>query len=97
MIYLAGAEPNYVTYPVLLSILRANGLAAFESEGRVNIVPDDQIRFYPTRVVQATTRPSRPMKGHARRDRQQHRSAVPDPDSAPHVAASGALGSQCDH
>ena len=53
MIYLAGAEPNDVTYPVLLSILRANGLAAFESEGRVNIVPDDQIRFYPTRVVQA--------------------------------------------
>ena len=39
-IYLAGVDLNDVTYPVLLSILRANGLAAFESEGRVNIVPD---------------------------------------------------------
>jgi general secretion pathway protein D len=45
-IYLAGVEPNDVTYPVLLSILRANGLAAFESEGRVNIVPDAEIRFH---------------------------------------------------
>ena len=52
-IYLAGVDPNDVTYPVLLSILRANGLAAFESEGRVNIVQDGEIRFYPTRVVQA--------------------------------------------
>lgn len=45
-IYLAGVEPNDVTYPVLLSILRANGFAAFESEGFVNIVPDANIRFH---------------------------------------------------
>lgn len=45
-IYLAGVDENDVTYPVLLSILRANGLAAFESEGRVNIIPDADIRFH---------------------------------------------------
>jgi type II secretory pathway component GspD/PulD (secretin) len=45
-IYLAGVEPNDVTYPLLLSILRANGFAAFESEGRVNIVPEAEIRFH---------------------------------------------------
>lgn len=52
-IYLAGVEPNDVTYPVLLSILRANGFGAFESEGRVNIVPDELIRSSPTRMVQS--------------------------------------------
>src|SRR5688500_11658289 len=51
-IYLAGVEPNDVTYPMLLSILRANGFAAFESEGRVNIVPEAEIRFHAP-VVQA--------------------------------------------
>jgi general secretion pathway protein D len=45
-LYLAGVEPNDVTYPVLLAILRANGFAAFESEGYVNIVPDANIRFH---------------------------------------------------
>src|SRR5687767_11497953 len=45
-IYLGGVEPNDVTYPVLLAILRANGFAAFESEGRVNITPDANIRFH---------------------------------------------------
>jgi general secretion pathway protein D len=45
-LYLAGAEQNDVTYPVLLAILRINGWAAFESEGRVNIVPDALIRFH---------------------------------------------------
>lgn len=44
-VYLAGVAANDVTYPLLLSILRANGLATFESEGRVNIVPDAEIRF----------------------------------------------------
>src|SRR6185503_1950516 len=29
-IYLGGVEPNDVTYPVLLAILRTNGFAAFE-------------------------------------------------------------------
>jgi general secretion pathway protein D len=52
-IYLAGTEPNDVTYPVLLSILRANGLAAVEIEGRVNIVPVAEIRTYPLPAVQS--------------------------------------------
>lgn len=45
-LYLAGAEPNDVTYPVLLAILRVNGFAAFESEGYVNVVPDANVRFH---------------------------------------------------
>jgi general secretion pathway protein D len=45
-LYLAGAEANDVTYPVLLAILRVNGFAAFESEGYVNIVPDANVRFH---------------------------------------------------
>ena len=45
-LYLAGVEPNDVTYPVLLAILRINGWAAFESEGRVNIIPDANVRFH---------------------------------------------------
>ena len=52
-IYLAGVEPNDVTYPVLLSILRANGFAAFESEGHVNIVPDAEHSLPSDPVVQA--------------------------------------------
>ena len=52
-IYLAGVEPNDVTYPVLLSILRANGLASFEMEGRVNIIPDTDIRFFAPPIGQA--------------------------------------------
>lgn len=51
-IYLGNVDANEVTYPVLLAILRANGFAAFESEGLVNIVPDATIRFYETRIVQ---------------------------------------------
>lgn len=45
-LYLGGVDPDDVTYPVLLAILRINGWAAFESEGRVNIVPDAVIRFH---------------------------------------------------
>ena len=45
-IYLGGVEPNDVTYPVLLAILRVNGFAAFESEGFVNVIPDTNIRFH---------------------------------------------------
>jgi type II secretory pathway component GspD/PulD (secretin) len=51
-LYLGGVEPNDVTYPVLLAIFRNNGFAAFEADGRVNIVPDSAIRFYAP-VVQA--------------------------------------------
>jgi type II secretory pathway component GspD/PulD (secretin) len=52
-IFLGGVEANDVTYPVLLSILRANGLAAVEIEGRVNIVLDYEVRFLPAPMVQA--------------------------------------------
>ena len=59
-IYLGGVEPNDVTYPVLLAILRANGFAAFESEGRVNIIPD--AKFVSTRPsCRRTTRRFRPI------------------------------------
>lgn len=40
----------------LLSILRANGSAAVEIEGRVNIVPVNDIRTYPLPTVQALRR-----------------------------------------
>jgi len=45
-LYLGGVDQNDVTYPVLLAIFRLNGFAAFESEGRVNIVPDAVVRFH---------------------------------------------------
>ena len=51
-IYLGSVDPNDVTYPGLLAILRINGFAAFESEGYVNIVPDATIRFSETRIAQ---------------------------------------------
>jgi general secretion pathway protein D len=41
-----------VDYPVLLSVLRANGLAAVESEGRVNIVREAEVRYLPAPIVQ---------------------------------------------
>jgi hypothetical protein len=51
-IYLGTVDPDDVTYPALLAILRINGFAAFESEGYVNIVPDANIRFHETRIAQ---------------------------------------------
>lgn len=51
-IFLGGVEANDVDYPVLLSILRANGLAAVEIEGRVNVVRDADVRFLPAPLVQ---------------------------------------------
>lgn len=50
-IFLGGARIEDVTYPVLLSILRNNGLAATTIEGRVNIVRENEIRAYPLPVV----------------------------------------------
>jgi hypothetical protein len=50
-IFLGGARIEDVNYPLLLSILRANGLAAATIEGRVNIVRDDTIRAYPLPIV----------------------------------------------
>jgi len=51
-IYLGGVHQEDVTYPLLLSILRANGLASVEIEGRVNVLPMNEVRFYPTPIVQ---------------------------------------------
>lgn len=50
-IYIGGTVPDVVSYPVLLSILRANGLAAVEIEGIVNIVPVAQIRSFPLPII----------------------------------------------
>jgi general secretion pathway protein D len=51
-IFLGGVEADDVDYPALLSILRANGLAAVEIEGRVNIVWDSEVRSLPAPIVQ---------------------------------------------
>jgi len=51
-VYLGGTRPEDVTYPVLLSILRTNNMAAVTIEGRVNIVPEPFIRSYPVPMVQ---------------------------------------------
>jgi hypothetical protein len=45
-IYLGGVDANEVTYPLLLSILRANSLGVVEIEGRVNVIPAFEMRFY---------------------------------------------------
>lgn len=51
-VYVGGTPLDNPTYPVLLSVLRANGLAAVEIQGRVNIVPVDVARQVPTPIVQ---------------------------------------------
>ena len=40
-----------VTYPILLSILRNNGLAAVTVNGVVNVVPEDDVRQLPTPTI----------------------------------------------
>jgi general secretion pathway protein D len=52
-VFLGGVDADAIDYPVLLSILRANGLAAVEIEGRVNIVWDGDVRSLPAPIVQA--------------------------------------------
>jgi hypothetical protein len=52
-IFLGGARIEDVNYPLLLSILRNNGLAAATIEGRVNIVRDNDIRALALPVVNA--------------------------------------------
>lgn len=47
-----GTELEDPDYPVLLLILRANGLAAVEIEGYVHVLPDAAIRQMPLRIVQ---------------------------------------------
>jgi general secretion pathway protein D len=51
-IFLGGARQEDVTYPLLLSILRANGFGTVEIEGRVNVIPQFEVRFYATPIVQ---------------------------------------------
>ncbi len=51
-IFLGGVRQEDVSYPVLLSILRANGLAAVEIEGRINVLPATDARFYATPTAQ---------------------------------------------
>jgi general secretion pathway protein D len=51
-IFLGGTRQEDVTYPVLLSILRANGLASVEIEGRVNVIPQLEVRSYATPILQ---------------------------------------------
>ena len=50
-IYLGGAHADEINYPLLLSILRINNLASVEVEGRINIVPEGEIRWYATRIL----------------------------------------------
>jgi general secretion pathway protein D len=45
-VYLGGVDANDVTYPLLLSILRANSLGVVEIEGRLNVIPAYEMRFY---------------------------------------------------
>ena len=51
-IFLAGVDTGEIDYPILLSVLRANGLAAVEIEGRVNIVRESDVRVLPAPIVQ---------------------------------------------
>jgi general secretion pathway protein D len=46
-VYLGGVDANDVTFPLLLSILRANNLAVVEFEGRVNVISVNDVRLYP--------------------------------------------------
>ena len=50
-IYLGGVDANDVTFPLLLSILRANNLAVVEIEGRLNVISINEVRFYPTPIA----------------------------------------------
>ena len=52
-IYLGGVDAKDVTYPLLLSILRANNLAVVEIEGRMNVVSVFEIRLYPVPFANA--------------------------------------------
>jgi len=51
-IYVGGIDPNQITYPILLGVLRNNGLAGVEIEGRINVVPERNARSLVTQIVQ---------------------------------------------
>jgi general secretion pathway protein D len=48
---IAGLDLQRVDYPRLLAILRANGMAAYEANGVVNVVPDSVSRQIPIAVT----------------------------------------------
>ncbi|HVS23157.1 MAG TPA: hypothetical protein VMU03_05485 [Gammaproteobacteria bacterium] len=51
-VYLGSVRAEDVNYPTLLAILRTNGMAAATIEGRVNIVPDFEIRYLAVPLVE---------------------------------------------
>ena len=56
---LVGEEPADVSYPEFLAVLSVNGYAAVEDGKLVQIVPDANLRQYPTLVITAKdTRPA---------------------------------------
>lgn len=52
MVTIGTVDPKAVSYSMLLTILRNNGLAAFTQEGLVNIVPVEAIRSLPVPTIQ---------------------------------------------
>jgi len=50
-IFLGGVRAEDVSYPILLAILRNHGVAAATIEGRVNLVPDSNVRSLPVPSV----------------------------------------------
>jgi type II secretory pathway component GspD/PulD (secretin) len=52
-IYVSGSALDDPTYPLFLVALDANGLAAAEVEGSVLVVPVDEARQLPSRIVQS--------------------------------------------
>ncbi len=58
-ITLVGEEPADVSYPEFLAVLSVNGYAAVEDGRLVQIVPDANLRQYPTPIITAKdTRPA---------------------------------------
>lgn len=51
-VYAGGVREQDVDYPALLGILRANGLAAVEIDGIVNVVPVFDVRSYAVPIVE---------------------------------------------
>jgi general secretion pathway protein D len=52
-VVLGTIDQKSVTFPLLLTILRNNGLATVEEAGVVSVVPDANIRQYPIPVISA--------------------------------------------
>ncbi|HEX5050021.1 MAG TPA: hypothetical protein VFX89_23105 [Gammaproteobacteria bacterium] len=50
-VFLGGVRAEDVNYPILLAVLRNHGVAATTIEGRVNLVPDANVRSLPVPFV----------------------------------------------